>query len=521
MSNPAHQAMLRQSLEAARAGDKATALQLVNDVIAEDPKNAKAWLLLSRISDTDAERRKALEMVLELDPYNEQAQKALDKMEDSARSKATNEEEVIPGLTQRQLLIFGGGTALFVLMIAIFVFAIVTSSSTRRSNQSATETAAVEIPTRLAQEQTAAVLRIAETAVAETQTQIALVSPTPTEPPTILPRFTLPPSFTPETRGAAATPTPLAPPAANVPGRILGWSGIDIRNIDVLPMYSYPVSGGAPGRIGGDNLEGRHPFLFMNSERVIYTNYYTVPSTYYGIQSNSLDGLDPRDSSVAWTTLADAFNDPDQATVSNDQTKLVFVAEAVVTGRTEVFLVDLTNADTANAVESSTGSAAAGVTRITNDSGDYTFPAISPDGQRVVAIRNASEGTITGTDIVIINITDRTITPLTTDGNTVIETMPRWSIDGRSIVYAAATAENRNTHDIYVVASDGSGLSFVLVSDPADEIYPVYSPDGAYLAFSSNRASSYDIYILEIASGTLSQLTATGREDDYPSVWLP
>ncbi|MBC7871973.1 MAG: PD40 domain-containing protein, partial [Chitinophagaceae bacterium] len=461
------------------------------------------------------------EMVLELDPYNEQAQKALDKMEDSARSRATNEEEVVPGITQRQVLVFGGGTALFVLIIAVIVFAIVSSSSTRRSNQSATETAVIEIPTRLAQESTLAAVQSAETAVAQTQTQIALVSPTPTEPSTILPRFTLPPSFTPETRGVAVTPTPLAPPSANIPGRILGWSGIDVRNIDVLPMYSYPVAGGVPERIGGDNLEGRYPFLFMNNERVIYTNYYTVPSTYYGIQSNNLDGLDPRDNSIAWTTLADAFNDPDQANVSFDQTKLVFVAEAVNTGRTEVFLVDLTNPDTANAVESSTGSAAAGVTRITNDSGDYTYPVISPDGQKVVVIRNATEGAVSGVDIVIIDVTDRTITPLTTDGNTVIETMPRWSIDGRSIVYAAATADNRNSHDIYVVASDGSGLSFVLVSDPADEIYPVYSPDGAYLAFSSNRASSYDIYILEIASSALSQLTTTAREDDYPSVWVP
>ncbi|MBC7871371.1 MAG: hypothetical protein H7Y09_11080, partial [Chitinophagaceae bacterium] len=141
MSNPAHQAMLRQSLEAARAGDKTTALQLVQDVIAEDPKNAKAWLLLSRLIENETEKRKALEMVLELDPYNEQAQKALDKMEDSARSKATNEEEVVPGITQRQVLVFGGGTALFVLIIAVIVFAIVSSSSTRRSNQSATETA--------------------------------------------------------------------------------------------------------------------------------------------------------------------------------------------------------------------------------------------------------------------------------------------------------------------------------------------------------------------------------------------
>jgi tricorn protease len=60
--------------------------------------------------------------------------------------------------------------------------------------------------------------------------------------------------------------------------------------------------------------------------------------------------------------------------------------------------------------------------------------------------------------------------------------------------------------DIWVVASKG-GEAHLLVSHPADESRPLYSPDGSRLAFISTRTGGGDIYVLTFANGDLKRLT--------------
>ena len=53
-----------------------------------------------------------------------------------------------------------------------------------------------------------------------------------------------------------------------------------------------------------------------------------------------------------------------------------------------------------------------------------------------------------------------------------------------------------------------------------DDITPAASPDGARLAFASNRGGHWDLYILDLASGEISQVTDTPEYDASPS-WSP
>jgi len=66
--------------------------------------------------------------------------------------------------------------------------------------------------------------------------------------------------------------------------------------------------------------------------------------------------------------------------------------------------------------------------------------------------------------------------------------------------------------DIWVAPSKG-GEAHLLVSDPAEESRPLYSPDGTKLAFVSTRTGGGDIYILTLASGDLKRLTFDDRLD--------
>jgi tricorn protease len=60
--------------------------------------------------------------------------------------------------------------------------------------------------------------------------------------------------------------------------------------------------------------------------------------------------------------------------------------------------------------------------------------------------------------------------------------------------------------DIWVVPAKG-GEAHLLVSHPAEESRPLYSPDGTRLAFVSTRTGGGDIYVFTLASGELRRLT--------------
>jgi tricorn protease len=60
--------------------------------------------------------------------------------------------------------------------------------------------------------------------------------------------------------------------------------------------------------------------------------------------------------------------------------------------------------------------------------------------------------------------------------------------------------------DIWTVSATG-GEARLLVSHPANELRPMYSPDNKKLAFISNRTGNGDIYILTLATGDLKRLT--------------
>jgi Tol biopolymer transport system component len=60
--------------------------------------------------------------------------------------------------------------------------------------------------------------------------------------------------------------------------------------------------------------------------------------------------------------------------------------------------------------------------------------------------------------------------------------------------------------DIWTVPA-GGGAASLLVTDPATERRPMWSPDGAELAFTSTRNGAANLYVLNLASGQLRRIT--------------
>lgn len=90
---------------------------------------------------------------------------------------------------------------------------------------------------------------------------------------------------------------------------------------------------------------------------------------------------------------------------------------------------------------------------------------------------------------------------------------PKWmrypaiSPDGTKIAFSFAG-------DIYVVESDG-GLALPLTHGDAHETTPVWSHNGEFLAYASNRYGNYDVFIMPGGGGPAQRLTVHSS-DDFP-----
>ena len=76
---------------------------------------------------------------------------------------------------------------------------------------------------------------------------------------------------------------------------------------------------------------------------------------------------------------------------------------------------------------------------------------------------------------------------------------PSLSPDRREIAFVSGG-------DIWDVPASG-GEAHLLVSNPAYDSRPLYSPDGTKLAFLSTRTGNGDVYIVTLATGALQRIT--------------
>ncbi len=73
--------------------------------------------------------------------------------------------------------------------------------------------------------------------------------------------------------------------------------------------------------------------------------------------------------------------------------------------------------------------------------------------------------------------------------------------------------------DIWVADEDGRNVQRLTVNRARD-VYPRFSPDGKWIAFSSDRNGNLDVFIIPAAGGTVKQLTSHSADDAVLN-WTP
>jgi hypothetical protein len=85
----------------------------------------------------------------------------------------------------------------------------------------------------------------------------------------------------------------------------------------------------------------------------------------------------------------------------------------------------------------------------------------------------------------------------------------------------AFVSEREGDFDIYTMNADGTGVAQV-TNDPAVDFNPSWSPDGAKIAFASNRGSpaDFDVYVMNPDGSGVTPLTDDPANDGVPD-WSP
>lgn len=496
--------LLRKGIEAARENKRAEAREYFEQVVELDEKNEKGWFWLASVVDTDEERRICLSNVLHINPNNERAKRALTALDAKAKktaAAAADETEVVAGVTRRQVMMIAGGGAVVVVVLLLIAVVVIAGNNNRQAAERATAQAVAQLATDSMNTATQAAAQSTATAAAIAATQLALV--TPTSPPLLIP--TLPPTWTPTPQATLPPTREVVPPPIGLPGKLAMWGGQDMLNTGFLPLGYYDFDRGTVYTQIGNSL-GKDIRITANGDRVVYTSYDQLLFS-SSLEAINLNGTQVESIPERWQDTGTGILEPEMPSWGSFGLSIVFVGRPQDSQNNEVFIVDLKAASGTNPVR-----------QLTTDAADYTYPAFSPDGKKVVAVRtdpNAAEPTV---DIVSIDVATGGKIPITNDAGSYVETSPRWTKDGSQIYFAAAPSNDPQNSDIYIKNSNGSGSTLPLYRDPADDLFPVLSPDGRYLAFASNAGGSYDIYIWDQQANNLSQLT-NSKDNDFPGDW--
>jgi TolB protein len=147
--------------------------------------------------------------------------------------------------------------------------------------------------------------------------------------------------------------------------------------------------------------------------------------------------------------------------------------------------------------------------------GTNSAPAWSPDGQQIAFM--SSQGG--DPEIYLINADGTHLHRITFAAG--VNTSPAWNPKtGKAMVFVSDRGGD-GVPQLYEMNSDGTSVAKIDLPDMGYIIDPAWSPNGQLVAFSWRRpAGNYDIYVMDIVTHQLVELTKDEGRNERPS-WAP
>ena len=95
-----------------------------------------------------------------------------------------------------------------------------------------------------------------------------------------------------------------------------------------------------------------------------------------------------------------------------------------------------------------------------------------------------------------------------THNTTALDTNPRWSPDGKRITFTRYMdrTQTQTTAEVFTMNADGTDPQRLTHNNVLDNT-PSWSPDGTQIAFSSSRSGVWEVFVIELATRAVTQLT--------------
>lgn len=143
--------------------------------------------------------------------------------------------------------------------------------------------------------------------------------------------------------------------------------------------------------------------------------------------------------------------------------------------------------------------------RLTDFIGNVISPSFSPDGKRILFANRAGTGP---TSLWMVDNNGENASLLYTGADTIVAA--DWSPDGNTIAFAMAV-NNPNEYQIFLMGADGSNVRQLTRNLAGIGGSLDWSPDGRYLLIYAGPDGDKDIFRVDVAAQTATQLTDGGN----------
>jgi Tol biopolymer transport system component/DNA-binding winged helix-turn-helix (wHTH) protein len=244
----------------------------------------------------------------------------------------------------------------------------------------------------------------------------------------------------------------------------------------VADVHVMPAAGGVPKRLTVDNLKVHGIAWENNSQHLVYSSNRAGPFALWRV---SVDGDAPRRVPIFGRSA-------DNPVIARDGKRMIYEEWQ---GQTNIFSVD-------TALPQRPPEQVTLATRW-----DWN-PATSPDGRRLAFVSDRSGSA----EIWVSDVDGRNPLKLTAfDGP--YSSGPEWSPDGSQLVFDSPAVEGN--FDLFLVAADG-GAPRRLTTNPAEDRFAQFTPDGRAVYFTSRRTGDWEIWRMDLGSRVEQQVTRGG-----------
>jgi Tol biopolymer transport system component len=146
---------------------------------------------------------------------------------------------------------------------------------------------------------------------------------------------------------------------------------------------------------------------------------------------------------------------------------------------------------------------------------EISHVALSPDGY-TLAFAARQDNSDTQSDIYLFNM--MTGKPEWQIGNSRDDLDPAW-LDARTLIFASnRIMEQESDYELYRHQIDSNQADHPLTNNAWDDRFPAAAVNGQQIAFASDRAGNFDIYVADLSDvdQTAAQITSSPGEDLHP-----